>query len=92
MNGQSSTEYSGFTSVPGIASATCPSLPDLSCPFCAGTDLALLMGKISFSAAISGDDLFDDAPQLLVAVVCSRSHVFFLREKDALPKPSGGAA
>jgi hypothetical protein len=92
MNGQSSTEYSGLTSVLGIVSVTCPSLPDVSCPFCADIDLALLMGKVNFSATISGDDLFDGAPQLLVAVLCSKSHVFFLRENDALPKPSEVAA
>jgi hypothetical protein len=92
LNRQSSTEYSGLTSVPGIVSVTCPSQPDVCCPFCANTGLALLMGKVIFSATISGDDLFDGSPQPLLAVVCSKSHVFFLRETDALPKPSQVAA
>jgi hypothetical protein len=42
------------------------------------------MGKVSFSATISHDDLFDGVLQPLVAVVCSKSHLFFLREKDML--------
>jgi len=49
------------------------------------TDVALLMGKVNFSAIVSGDDLFDGVPQSLVAVVCPESHVFFLREVDAVP-------
>jgi hypothetical protein len=56
-------------------------LPDVSCPFCANTDVVFLMGKVSFSATISGDDLLGGA-QPLAAVICSKSHVFFLREQD----------
>jgi hypothetical protein len=44
--------------------------------------LVLMMGKVSFSAIISGDDLFEGQPQPLVTVVCFNSHFFFLREKD----------
>jgi len=44
------------------------------------------MGKVSFSATICGDDLFNDLA--LVAVICSKSHRFFLREKDVIiPNP-----
>lgn len=84
MQTQSSPEYLGLKRVPGIVSLTCPSLPEVACPFCSSTDVAFLMGKVSFSVTIGGDDLFDGVPQNLVAVVCAKSHIFFLREKDAL--------
>jgi hypothetical protein len=78
--------YAGLESVAGIRAVACPSLPDVACPFCASPDLAFMMGKISFRAMISGDDLFDGKSQPLVTVVCSRSHFFFLRENDILAK------
>jgi hypothetical protein len=68
-------------SLQGIRAIPYPSLPDLFCPFCASRDICFLMGEVSFSATISGDNLCDGA-QPLAAAICSRSHVFFLREKD----------
>jgi len=73
-----------FASVAGIRTVPCPSLPDLICPFCGSTDTAMMMGKISFSATISGDDLFGAGLEALVGVLCERSHFFLLREKDVL--------
>ena len=78
--------YLGLTTLPGMASVTCHTSPDVTCPYCANADLVFLMGKVSFSATISDDDLFDGVLQPLVAVVCSKSHLFFLREKDILRK------
>jgi hypothetical protein len=77
--------YSGLEKVAGTRTVTCSSLRDLTCPLCATTRVAVLVGKVDFSAKISGDDLCDDAPQPLVAVVCSNFHVFFLRETDMAP-------
>jgi hypothetical protein len=74
--------YSGLEKVAGIRAVTCSSLRDLTCPLCATTSVAVLVGKVDFSAKISGDDLCQRAPQPLVAVACSNSHVFFLLEKD----------
>jgi hypothetical protein len=79
-----SPAYAGLESAAGIRAVACPSLPDMACPFCASTDLAFVMGKVSFCAMISGDDLFDGKSQSLVTVVCSKSHFFFLRENDIL--------
>ncbi|HMH08826.1 MAG TPA: hypothetical protein VK579_19270 [Terriglobales bacterium] len=81
---QSSPEYLGLKRVPGIVSLMCPSLPEVACPFCSSIDVAFLMGKVGFSVTMGGDDLFGGVPQNLVAVVCAKSHIFFLREKDAL--------
>jgi hypothetical protein len=83
MHAQSSPGYLKLTTVPGVVAVSCSSLPDVACPFCANTDVAFLMGKVSFSATISGDDLLGGA-QPLVAVICSKSHVFFLREQDTV--------
>lgn len=77
--------YSGLEKVAGIRTVTCCSLRDLTCPLCATTSVAVLVGKVDFSAKIRGDDLCDGTPQSLVAVVCSSSHIFFLREKDMAP-------
>ena len=83
--------YAGLEAVAGIRAVASTSLPDLICPFCASTDLAFIIGKVTFSALISGDDLFDGKLQPLVTVVCSRSHFFFLREKDLGAKSSVAA-
>jgi hypothetical protein len=68
-------------SLEGIRAIPCPSLPDLFCPFCASRDICFLIGEVSFATTISGDDLCDGA-QALAAAICSKSHVFFLREQD----------
>jgi hypothetical protein len=88
---ESPQSYVGLESIAGIRSIECPSLPDLVCPFCGSTDLGFMMGKISFSAIISGDDLFEGKPQSLVTVVCPKSHFFLLREKDLLGMKSVAA-
>ncbi len=75
--------YSGLTSVPGMVSVSCRASPDVASPFCATADLVFLMGKVSVSATISGDDLLSDLLPLVV-VVCSKSHLFFLHEKATL--------
>jgi hypothetical protein len=78
--------YSGLASLPGTVTVICRALSDVTCPYCANADLIFLMGKVSFSATICGDDLFNDLA--LVAVICSKSHRFFLREKDVIiPNP-----
>jgi len=48
------------------------------------------MGEVSFSATICGEDLCDGA-QPLAAAICSRSNVFFLREKDVFQAASKAA-
>jgi hypothetical protein len=53
-------------------------------------EICFLMGEVSFSATLSGADLCDGA-QPLAAAICSRSHVFFLREKDVFQAASKSA-
>jgi hypothetical protein len=77
----SETAYAGLKSV-GIRAIPCPSLPDLVCPFCGNTDIAVVVGKVTFMATMGGDDLFNGKDQPLVTVVCSKSHFFFLRKGD----------
>jgi hypothetical protein len=77
----SAADANYIESLGGVRAVPCQSLPDLFCPFCASRDICFLMGEISFAATISGDDLCDGA-QPLAAAICSRSHVFFLCEKD----------
>jgi hypothetical protein len=86
-----SLAFAGLESVAGIRSVLCPSLPDLVCPFCASTDVAVLMGKMSFTATIEGHDLFDGKPQPFVMVLCSSSHFFLIREEDLLGTKSVAA-
>jgi hypothetical protein len=81
MDTRRSPAYLGLTTLPGIVSVTCRALPDVTCPYCATAELVFLMGKVSVSATISGDDLRSDHLPL-VAAVCLKSHLFFLREKD----------
>jgi len=76
------TAFARLESVAGIRAVPCPSLPDLNCPFCASTDIAVISGEVSFTAAMGGEDLFNGKDQPLVTVVCSKSHFFFLREED----------
>jgi len=57
MHAQSSPEYLGLTTVPGVVAVSSSSLPEVVCPFYANTEVAFLMGKVSFSATMSGDDL-----------------------------------
>lgn len=86
-----SLAFGGLESVAGIRSVPCPSLPDLVCPFCASTDVAVIMGKVSFAATIEGDDLLDGKPQALVTVLCWNSHFFLIREEDLLGTKSVAA-
>lgn len=80
-------EYSGLPSIPGVRFGSYQSMQTLSCPFCSSPNSIHLIGKISFAATISGNDLFDGRTQPLAAFICPQSHVFFLREQDAVKEP-----
>lgn len=85
-------EYSGLRAIPGVRFISYPSSRALICPLCASPKVAQLTGKISFEAKLSGHDLFDGEPQPLAAFLCSRSHVFFLREGEVFSEERGAAA
>lgn len=55
---------------------------EFGCPFCGKADLAIFMGKVDFSAKIGSDDLLDDANVSLAAIICGKSHLFFVLEAD----------
>jgi hypothetical protein len=57
---------------------------EFACPFCAKTDASLFMGKVNLSAIMGGDDLFDSENVALAALICSKSHVFFVLETDMI--------
>jgi hypothetical protein len=80
--------FFGLKTVPGVVFVPAPCFPDMICPWCGSKDLAFMAGRFVFSARISGDDLLDGESLSLVLVVCSESHVFFLRENDFLPAAS----
>lgn len=86
------SEFSGLTALPGVRVVSDSSVRSVVCPFCASTNVARLGGKITFSAKISDADLFDGEAQPLSAFVCTKSHVFFLREKDSFNSQPGNGA
>lgn len=55
---------------------------EFACPFCGTTDLAVLMGKVDFSAKMSGDDLIGEANVSLAALICAKTHLFFVLESE----------
>jgi hypothetical protein len=62
------------------------------CPFCGKTDLAVFMGKVDFSASIDSDDLLGEANVSLAALICGKSHLFFVLEADVARTLSSLAA
>jgi hypothetical protein len=69
-----------------MRSVICPSLLEVTCPFCAKTDVSLFIGKVSFSATMGGDDLCNRETVTLAALICEKSHLFFVRESDMVSK------
>jgi hypothetical protein len=56
-------------------------IPDVTCPLCANSTVALLLTKVNFSATLEGEN-FVEKTQPLAAFICPKSHIFFLRERD----------
>jgi hypothetical protein len=59
-----------------------PSLAEFACPFCGTIEVVLLMGKVMFSATIAHEDLLAPARVTLAALICGKSHMFFVLEND----------
>jgi hypothetical protein len=85
-------EYFGLANLLGVVFLQTSSLTDVTCPFCKSCDVGFMFGKLAITAEVSGEDLFDCERQPLTVVVCQRSHVFFLREKDLILGGVSGAA
>jgi hypothetical protein len=70
------------------ASAT--TVGEFGCPFCGKNDPAVFMGKVDFSARMGSDDLLEQASVSLAALICEKSHMFFVLEADVsgMFKPS----
>jgi len=92
MTTDNPSEFSGLTSLPGVQVISDSSVRSVVCPFCASANVARLAGKITFAAKIGNVDLFDGEAQPLIAIICSKSHVFFLREMDSIHNRSGNGA
>lgn len=58
-------------------------LRPIVCPFCAGSEVKLLTGKVQFSAKVGGEPLATN--ESVSAFVCQQGHVFFLRDCDTVP-------
>ncbi len=56
-------------------------IPDVTCPLCANSTVALLLTKVNFSATLDGENFVEET-QPLAAFICPKSHIFFLRERD----------
>jgi hypothetical protein len=74
--------YAGLFSVQGIKYETCTLSREVFCPYCMNPDAALLSGRISFAAIMSGDIVSD--PEPFAAFVCPNSHIFLLRQRDVI--------
>ncbi|HEY1802371.1 MAG TPA: hypothetical protein VGG46_15700 [Terriglobales bacterium] len=84
MSTKFSGEFGGLPALPGVRVAFYSSLNSVTCPLCNNSHVALLSGDIVFAAKMACGDL-DSNEQKLAAFVCSRSHLFFLLEKDIVP-------
>ena len=60
-------------------------IPDVTCPLCANSTVALLLTKVNFSATLEGENFVEET-QPLAAFICPKSHIFFLRERDIVPE------
>jgi hypothetical protein len=60
--------------------AASPARVEFACPFCGRTEVSLVIGKVIFSATIGNLD----APVTvgLAALICVKSHLFFVKEND----------
>ena len=77
------TKLSKFRpSIASFQAASNPSLATFACPFCANTEVVLLMGKVLFSATMAHEDLLAPVRVTLAALICGNSHMFFVREND----------
>jgi hypothetical protein len=65
-----------------LQAVSSPSLAAFACPFCANTEVVLLMGKVMFSATMAHQDLLAPVKVMLAALICENSHMFFVREND----------
>ncbi len=88
MSQQFGDKYSGLTVLPGVRFAECPLPWNLTCPFCGAERVALLAGKLTFTAKMSGDDILADSEHPLAGMICEQGHLFFVRESDILPDAS----
>lgn len=74
--------YAGLTAVPGVRFAYSSALEKFSCPFCGDANVAILGGKVSFTAKMSGEDFLADVEHPLAGFMCEKGHLFFVRECD----------
>ncbi|HTR64646.1 MAG TPA: hypothetical protein VMH85_02655 [Terriglobales bacterium] len=81
MKNPQSYPYRGLLAIPGIKFLADSATAAMVCPICECNQVAMIDGKVSFSATMGGEDLLEE-PLALVPYVCADSHLFFLREQD----------
>jgi hypothetical protein len=69
-----------------------PDLFEFACPFCAKTEVSMFMGKVNFSATIGNEELCNPVKVTLAALICAKSHVFFVLESDLATALTSAAA
>ena len=83
---------SNLESARAILRSVCsPPLRDLDCPFCGETEVSMLMGKANFFATWGDKELCDEKVSL-TALICAKSHLFFVLEHDMAATVATAAA
>jgi hypothetical protein len=77
----SSSPFADLLALDGAKLIQSSSIKGVACPFCRSKEVALFSGRVSFVATMSGSPF---AGSTLSCFVCPDSHLFFLREEDAL--------
>jgi hypothetical protein len=83
---KSSTPSEPQAATTSMREVTCPSIEEFICPFCATMGVSLLVGKVSFSATMGGEELCERETVPLTALICAKSHLFFVRDSDMASK------
>jgi hypothetical protein len=78
---RSSSPLADLLALDGVELIQSSSIRGVACPFCHSKEVALFSGRVSIVATMSGSPF---AGSTLSCFVCPDSHLFFLREEDAL--------
>ncbi len=81
MESQKQSVLAQLVALPGVHSETERWVVPVDCPLCGNQNVAMLSGSIDFVATMGGEEFFEGH---LAAFICSDSHVFFLRQQDAI--------
>ncbi len=77
----SSSPYADLLALEGVQVTYSTSIKTVACPFCLSKEVALFTGRIGFVATMDAEPFCGST---LSCFVCPDSHLFFLREEDAV--------